>query len=49
MTAAQARALDTLSDEYLLKLPEGPIGSSLWSTAFKRTAPLAIEIGFGNR
>ena len=48
MTAAQARALDTLSDEYLLKLPEGPIGSSLWSTAFNRTAPLAIEIGFGN-
>lgn len=48
MTAAQARALDTLSDDYLLKLPEGPIGPSLWSAVFHRTAPLAIEIGFGN-
>lgn len=48
MTAAQARALDTLSDDYLLTLPEGPIGSSLWAAAFNRTAPLAIEIGFGN-
>ncbi|MCY4014457.1 MAG: tRNA (guanosine(46)-N7)-methyltransferase TrmB [Gammaproteobacteria bacterium] len=48
MTAAQARALDTLSDEYLLKLPEGPIGSSLWAAEFSRAAPLAIEIGFGN-
>lgn len=48
MTAAQARALNTLSDEYLLTLPEGPIGSSLWTAAFNRPAPLAIEIGFGN-
>lgn len=48
MTAAQARALDTLSHEYLLALPDGPIGPSLWATAFDRPAPLAIEIGFGN-
>ena len=48
MTAAQARALDTLSDEYLLAIPEGPIGPSLWAAAFDRPAPLAIEIGFGN-
>lgn len=48
MTAAQARALDTLSDDYLLTLPEGPIESSLWAAVFNRTAPLAIEIGFGN-
>ena len=48
MTAAQARALDTLSHEYLLALPDGPIGPSLWAGAFSRAAPLAIEIGFGN-
>ena len=48
MTAAQARALDTLSHEYLLALPDGPIGASLWAVAFNRPAPLAIEIGFGN-
>lgn len=48
MTAAQARALDTLSDEYLLPIPERPIGPSLWAAAFNRSAPLAIEIGFGN-
>ena len=48
MTAAQARALDTLSHEYLLAPPDGPIGASPWATAFNRTAPLAIEIGFGN-
>lgn len=48
MTAAQARALDTLADEYLLTLPEGSIGSSVWADAFNRVAPLAIEIGFGN-
>lgn len=48
MTAAQARALDTLSHQYLLALPEGLIGASLWAAAFNRTAPLAIEIGFGN-
>ena len=48
MTAAQARALDTLSHEYLLALPDGPIGASLWAAAFNRVAPLSIEIGFGN-
>ena len=48
MTAAQARALDTLSDEYLLALPDGPIASALWAAAFNRAAPLAIEVGFGN-
>lgn len=48
MTAAQARALDTLSHEYLLTLPDGRIDSALWADAFKRAAPLAIEIGFGN-
>ncbi len=48
MTAAQARALDTLSHEYLLALPDGPIAPSLWAAAFNRSAPLAIEIGFGN-
>ena len=48
MTVAQARALDTLSHEYLLALPDGPIGPSLWAVAFNGAAPLAIEIGFGN-
>ena len=48
MTAAQARALETLSDEYLLTLPDGRIDSALWADAFKRAGPLAIEIGFGN-
>ena len=48
MTAAQARAVDTLSHEYLLAFPDGPIGPSAWATAFDRAAPLAIEIGFGN-
>ena len=48
MTTAQARALDTLSHEYLLPLPEGPMGSALWAATFDRAAPLAIEIGFGN-
>ena len=48
MTAAQARALDTLSHEYLLALPDGPVGPSTWAALFNRVAPLAIEIGFGN-
>ena len=48
MTAAQARALDTLSHEYVLALPDGRIDAALWAAAFHRAAPLAIEIGFGN-
>ena len=48
MTAAQARALETLSAKYLLTLPDGDIAPSFWAEAFERTAPLAIEIGFGN-
>ena len=48
MTAAQARALETLSPKYLLAPPDGPINPSFWTAAFDRAAPLAIEIGFGN-
>lgn len=48
MTAAQARALEVLSPKYLLAPPDGPISPSFWTAAFDRSAPLAIEVGFGN-
>ena len=48
MTAAQAQALDTLSEKYLLAPPDGDIPASFWASAFDRHAPLAFEIGFGN-
>ena len=48
MTRAQSRALEHLSPQYLLALPDGAIGHAFWAASFKRSATLAIEIGFGN-
>ena len=48
MTRAQSRALEHLSPQYLLPLPDGAIGQAFWAASVKRSAPLAIEIGFGN-
>ena len=48
LTTAQARALDHLSDRYLVDLPEAAIGPGFWRDAFGRDGPLAIETCFGN-
>ena len=48
LTSAQARALDHLSDRYLVDLPDAAIGSGFWRDAFGRGGPLAIETCFGN-
>ena len=48
ITAAQSRALDEFSDRYILDAPAAAIGPGHWTSAFRRTAALAIEIGFGN-
>ena len=51
-TAAQTRALDSLLPRFLLHLPQGDCGAEetahCLNDAFGRSAPLAIEIGFGN-
>lgn len=44
MTRAQARALTTLLDHYLVPMTDGPAD---WAAAFGRAAPLHLEIGFG--
>ena len=47
MTTAQARALATLAERYLL--PWSVVTAEGFpATAFGRTAPLAVEVGFGN-
>ena len=48
VTRAQSRALEHLSPQYLLPLPDRAIGQAFWTASFKRSATLAIEIGFGN-
>lgn len=47
MTAAQARALATLAPGYVVDAPARGLSERL-GAAFGRTAPLAVEIGFGN-
>lgn len=47
MTRAQARALDTLSPRYLLDW-SAVLADDFPTGAFGRTAPLAVEVGFGN-
>ncbi|MXY56855.1 MAG: tRNA (guanosine(46)-N7)-methyltransferase TrmB [Gammaproteobacteria bacterium] len=48
LTAAQARALDELTDRYLVDLPDTGIGADFWREVFGRDGPLAIETCFGN-
>ena len=48
LTRAQARALDELSENYLVDLPPTTVASAFWHGAFGRAAPLAIEACFGN-
>lgn len=47
-TAAQTRALESLSTRYLLDLPSSVLDAAFWESVFGRRAPLAVEIGFGN-
>ena len=46
-TAAQARALATLSPAYVVDAPATGLSAHL-GAVFGRSAPLAVEIGFGN-
>ncbi|MCY3622274.1 MAG: tRNA (guanosine(46)-N7)-methyltransferase TrmB [Gammaproteobacteria bacterium] len=48
LTRAQARALDELSPQYLVDLPDTAIGAGSWREIFGRDGPLAIETCFGN-
>ena len=48
LTTAQARALEHLSDRYLVDLPDATVGHPFWRDAFGRDGPLAIETCFGN-
>ena len=54
MTAAQTRAIDAFLPSYQVALPasaeaaERVLTPAFWGAAFGRSAPLAIEIGFGN-
>ena len=48
LTTAQARALDELSDRYLVDLPDTAIGAGFWREVFDHAGPLAIETCFGN-
>ena len=46
-TVAQARALDQLLPRYLFT-PPAAIDADVLAAAFDRSAPLAVELGFGN-
>lgn len=48
MTAGQARALERLSGNYLLRLRSSGTDADFLADAFGRRAPLVIEVGFGN-
>lgn len=48
MTSGQTRALSDLLPRYLIDLPPGVLDQDFWHAAFERSAPLAVEIGFGN-
>ena len=48
MTVAQARAFESLAASHVLELPAHTIDRDFLARAFGRSAPLAVEIGFGN-